>query len=170
MTFSLLQGGVVMSIQITRTQSSTYRLYLIYLTSAPWYSVVAPFYSLSQAHHVTASHPSTGDNQESMGGQSERTQGQAKMAVWNSFSYTCTRAHPSFQSFVHWHAASTVIPLLRKATFTPSIQPNIGLPCTRPPLTSAINTLLAIRYSSILSTWLSHHSLNIKLIYTYIFL
>ena len=37
------------------------------------------------------------------------------------------------------------IPLLPNATFTPSIQSNLGLPRTRPPLTSAINTLLAIR-------------------------
>ena len=47
--------------------------------------------------------------------------------------------------FPIFRAASTVIPLLTKATFTPSIQPNLGLPRTRPPLTSAINTLLAIR-------------------------
>ena len=62
----------------------------------------------------------------------------------------------SFQSFAHCCAASLVIPLLPKAIFTPSIQPNLGLPHTRPPLTSAINTLLAIRYSSILSTCLNH--------------
>ena len=43
-----------------------------------------------------------------------------------------------------------------KATLIPSIQPNIGLPSTRPPLTSDINTLLAIWYSSILSTCPNH--------------
>ena len=43
-----------------------------------------------------------------------------------------------------------------KATFTPSIQPDLGLPRTRPPFTSAIYTLLAIRYSSILSTCPNH--------------
>ena len=42
-------------------------------------------------------------------------------------------------------AASTIVPLLPKTPFTPSIQPNLGLPRTRPPFTSAINTLLAIR-------------------------
>ena len=63
---------------------------------------------------------------------------------------------PLFRSFAHWRAASTVIPLFSKATFTPSIQPNLGLPRTRPPLTSAISTLLAIRYSSILSTCPNH--------------
>ena len=72
-----------------------------------------------------------------MEGRSERTQGQAKMAGWNSFSYICTRALHSFWFFAHWRAASTVINLLPKATFTSSIQPNLGLPRTRPPLTSA---------------------------------
>ena len=40
--------------------------------------------------------------------------------------------------FFHCRAASTVIPLLPKATYTSSIQPNLGLPRT---LTSAINSL-----------------------------
>ena len=78
------------------------------------------------------------------------------MAAWNSFSYICTRAFHSFRSFAQCRAASTVIPLLAKATFRRSIQPNLGLPGTRPILTSAINTLLAIRYSSILSTFPNH--------------
>ena len=72
-------------------------------------------------------------------------EGQAKMAACNSFNYICTRALRSLRSFEHCRAASTVIPQLPKATFTPSIQPNLGIPRTRPPLTSAINTLLAIR-------------------------
>ena len=75
------------------------------------------------------------------------------MAAGNSLSYICTRALHSFRSFAHWRAASAVIPLLPKATFTPSIQPNLGLPRTRPPLTSAFITLLAIRCSYILTTW-----------------
>ena len=52
---------------------------------------------------------------------------------------------PLFPVFRAVSAASTVIPLLPKATFTLSIQPNLGLPRTRAPLSSAINTLLAIR-------------------------
>ena len=40
--------------------------------------------------------------------------------------------------FPIFRAAFTVIPLLPNATVTPSIQPNLGLPRTRPPLTSAI--------------------------------
>ena len=39
-------------------------------------------------------------------------------------------------------------PLLPKVTFTPSIQPHLCLPHTGPPLTSAINTVLAIWYAS----------------------
>ena len=50
-----------------------------------------------------------------------------------------------------FYAASTVILLLPKATFSPSIQSNLRLPRIRPLLTSTINTLLAIQYSSILS-------------------
>ena len=59
-----------------------------------------------------------------MGGRFEITQCQAKMAALDSFSYICTRALHAFQSFAHCRAASTVIPLLPNATFTPSIQPN----------------------------------------------
>ena len=117
---------------------------------------MSPFYSSSQPHHVTASLPSPCDNHQSTGGRSERTQRQAIMAACNSFSYICTRALHSFRSFAHCRAASTVIPLLLKATFTPTIQPNLGLPRTRLTLTSAINTLLAIRYSSILSICPNH--------------
>ena len=47
----------------------------------------SPFYSLSQPHHVTAFHPSSGDNHQSTGWLSERTQGKAKIATWNTISY-----------------------------------------------------------------------------------
>ena len=78
------------------------------------------------------------------------------MATWNSFSYMFSRVLHSFLSFDHGRTASSIIHLLPKATFTPSFQPNLGLPHTRPPLTSAIYTFLAIRYSSILSTYPNH--------------
>ena len=74
------------------------------------------FYCLPKPHHVTASHPSPGDNHQSMGGRSERTIGWEKMSMWNSISYLFTRALHSFLSFMHCRAASTVIPLLPKAT------------------------------------------------------
>ena len=89
------------------------------------------------------------DNHQSTGGRSERTQSLVKLLPENSFSYTCTGALHSFLSFTHCRATFTVVPLLPKATFASSIQPNLGLPRTLPPLTSAINTLLAIGYLSV---------------------
>ena len=71
------------------------------------------------------------------------------MAASHSIIYMCTRALHSF------------ISRLLKATSTPFIQPNHGLPRTRPTLTSAINTLLAILYSSILCSTLLSCSLSI---------
>ena len=72
--------------------------------------------------------------------------GPAKMASRNSFSYICTIALHSFRFFAHCLTAFTVIPLLPKATFTPSVQPNLDLPRTRSHSSGQ-------RYSSILSTW-----------------
>ena len=100
MTFSLHQGGVVMSSQVKHTHSHrdtplspyTWQLSLDF-------QLLRPFYSLSQPHRVTASLPSPCDNHQRMGGGSERTQCQAKMAALNSFSYICTRALHSFRSF-----------------------------------------------------------------------
>ena len=65
------------------------------------------------------------------GGSKENSAKQKLPRETHSVTYVCTRA-----SFVHCHATSTVIPLLPKATFTLSIQPNLCLPRTRPPLTS----------------------------------
>lgn len=48
--------------------------------------------------------------------------------------------------------ASTVIHQLPKATFTLSAKPNLRLPRTRTPLTSATDIIPAIRYSAILTT------------------
>ena len=73
-----------------------------------------------------------------------------------SVTYVGTRALCSYRSFTHCRAAYTIIPLLCKAIFTPSIQPNLGLPCTHTPLVSTINILLAIQFSSILSTCQKH--------------
>ena len=129
MSFSLHQGGVVMSSQVKHThshQDTPLSPYTWQLTLDVQY--LRPFYSLSQPHHVTAPLPSPCDNHQSMGGRSERTQCPAKMAALNSFSDICTRALHAVRSFAHCRAASTVIPLLPNATFTPSIQPNLGLP------------------------------------------
>ena len=48
-----------------------------------------PFIYLSQPHHVTASHPSPGDNHQSTGGPTKRTQGEAK---WPRETHTVTYA------------------------------------------------------------------------------
>ena len=87
-----------------------------------WASIFSScaLFSLSKPYHVKASIPSPCDNHQSMGEWSERTQEQAKMAAWNLFSYLCTRALHSFRSFTHCRAASTIISLLPKATFTPN--------------------------------------------------
>ena len=139
MTFSLHKGMVVMSSQTTHTVINIHPL-------AHIFDICVLIFSSCASHH------SLRDKHQSTRGWFERTQGQAKMSAWNSFSYICTRALHSSRYFAHWRADTAVIPLLPKATFTPSIQPNLGLPRTRPPLTSAIITLLAIRYSFTLST------------------
>ena len=58
------------------------------------------------------------------------------MAACNSISNICTKTLHTLLSFAHCRAASTVIPLLPKPTFTRSTQPNLCLPRTRRPLTS----------------------------------
>ena len=128
MRFSLHQWRVDMSSQITHPQSRTYTLIAHTWHLRLYFQELRPFYSLSQPRHVTAFLPSPGDNHHSTGGRPERTQGQVKMAEWNSFSYICTRALHSFPSFAHRRTASTGMPLLPKGTFTLSIQPNNGLP------------------------------------------
>ena len=110
------------------------------------------FYSLSQLHHVMASHPSPGGHHQSTGEWSERTLGQAKWPrETNSVAYA-----PVFPICHTLSAAYTVIHLLIKVTFTPSIHPNLVFPRTRPPFTSAINTFLVTQYSSVLSTCPKH--------------
>ena len=82
MTFSLHQGAVVMSSQIAHTQlSNVHLLAHIFDTCSLIFCISANFYILSQSHHVTASNPSPGDNQQSTGRRSERTQGQTKCPV-----------------------------------------------------------------------------------------
>ena len=112
------------------------------------------FYSLSQLHQVMASHPSPGDNHQSMGGWSERTQGREKMAEWNLISYICTSTIHSFIFFTQPPQSSSVAQ--GHLHITPTIQANLDLPHTHPAFTSAIDTLLAIWYSIILSTCPNH--------------
>ena len=151
MTFSLHQGWVVISSQITHTQSSNvHPLAHIVDTCNLIFSSCALFtvyHNLIIKWHPTPLQVITTRARE--GGPKEHRE----MQKWprETHSVTCTRALHSFIFFVHWRVVSSVIPLLPKATFT-HLSSHLGLPRTRPPLTTAINTLVAIRYSSILST------------------
>ena len=74
---------------------------------------------------------------------------------------------PSKLSQLYRSLNSQVIALLPNSTFTSPILSNLCLPSGRPPLKSAINTLLVIRYSPILSTCSNHinilsHSLSTR--------
>ena len=90
-------------------------------------SAVAHFFSLPQQRLVTTSRPSSGDKPIECQGLSEITQELTKQKCprrsQSSIHIHCTRAFHSFLSFAHCRAAS-VIPLLPKTTFTPSIQSN----------------------------------------------
>ena len=110
-------------------------------------------FSLPQRHRAMASHPSPCEKWREGDPKEERNQ--AKMAAWNSFINVCTRALHTLVFFEDCHADSTVIPLLSKATFTPSIQPpNLSLLCTRTPLTYTSNTVINIHpLAHILDTW-----------------
>ena len=115
-----------------------------------------PFYSLQQPHHITVSHPSTCDNNSTRVREGcDRHKIEEKIDALNSIIYSWWDLN-SFHTFTCCRGASTVIPLLPKAAFAPSIQPNLGLLRTRAPPTSATNALLAIRYSSILSACSIH--------------
>ena len=98
MTFSLHQGWMGSTRMGSQVKSdNTYNHQHRPLCPYTWhlrldFQYLPRFYSLSQPHHVTVSHPSPGDNHQSRGGLSERTPGQAKTAEWNSFSCICTRA------------------------------------------------------------------------------
>ena len=104
-----------------------------------------------------ASHPFPGDKPPDHGRVAWKNTGPQKTDEWNLFSYivtpwlftlsdlSCIDMQPP-PSFLGWRLHHS------KATFTPSIQHILGFPRTLPPLTSAINTILVIHYSSILST------------------
>ena len=142
MNFSLHQA---MSSQITHTiiehtPLSTYTRHL------PLdFQQLCPFYSLSQPYHVTASHPlQVTTNRAREGGTKEHRANQRHQHETHSVTYVPGLSTLSYFSRIVGQA-STVIPLLPKVTFRPSIQRNLGLPRIRPSLTSAIHTLIAVR-------------------------
>ena len=144
MTFSLHQRGVVMSSQITHTQSSTIQLLPHYFDTCAWIFSSCALFTV---------YPNGTTRAREGGPKEHRASKYGRMKLNQSH---INRALHSFLSFAHCCAVSTVIPLLPKATFTPSSQPNLRLSRTLHPLTSAINVLLAIQYSSILSTCPNH--------------
>ena len=91
-----------------------------------------------------------------MGGPSKTTQCLAKTVALHSFIYILHQGLHSLLSSAHCRAAYTVIPMLNKAIFTPSIIPNLSLPRSCPPLASDICTFLDIQYSSIHFTCSKH--------------
>ena len=111
----------------------------------------------SQPLHVTASLPSPGYNHQSTAERSELTQGPAKMAAWNSFSSICTWALHSVRSFsIVAHPPPSFHYCPRPHSHHPSSLTSVSLVPVLPLITSAINTLLAIRFSSIISTCPNH--------------
>ena len=125
MTFSLHQGGVVMSSQITRIKHTP--LAHILDTCALIFSMgCAIFLQFITPLSVNPSHLQVITTRAREVVPKEH----GAMQKWPraTFSYIRTRALHSFLSFAHCRAASTVSSLLPKATFTPSIQPNLGLP------------------------------------------
>ena len=109
MTFSLQQGGLVMSSQITHTHT----IINIVIDSQKW---------PRDTHSVTY------------------VPGLSTLLIFRASTRGLHRYSSVAQDHLH------------------TIHPNLGLSCTHPPLNSAINTLLAIWYSSILSTCLNHLS------------
>ena len=154
-TPSSMKGNHVCHITYTQP-SNIHTLAHILGTSALIFTSCSHF-SLLQPHHVTAYHPSPGDKPPEHRRAVRKDPGTKRK--WQ-VKLNNLHMHLGSQLLPIFCAVSTVIPLLPKATFTPSIQPNLGLPRTRPPPTSSINTLLAIRYSLILSTYPNFSTLS----------
>ena len=124
-----------MSNIITLTQSSNIHFLTHILGTCAWiFSSCARF--TVNTNRVMKLHPTPLQViiHQSVRGRSESTQYHAKIAAINWIIYICTTSLHSFLSFGHCCAASTDIPLLPKATFRRSIQPNLGLLRTTPHL------------------------------------
>ena len=92
MTFSLHQGGVVMSSQIMQAQ-------ILNMTHVICFSVAAPFLEFTPTHHVTAFHPSSGDMSQSARGQSGRHRAKQKwQRKTQSSTYAPGLSTPSYLS------------------------------------------------------------------------
>ena len=134
MIFSLHQGGLVMSSQITHTIINIHPVAYILDICALIFSSCVTFYSSSQPHHVTT---------RTREGSPKEHRAKQKLPR-ETHSVTYVPGLSTLFDLSRIDAQPPVISLLAKATFTPSIHPNLGLPRTRSPLTSTINTLLDI--------------------------
>ena len=117
--------------------------------------MIFSFHNLPQPYHVTASHSSPGNKPPECERAFWKNMG-TKQKLQRENQLLHMHQGSPLLPIIYYRSVSTVISLLSKEMFTPSIQPYLGLPSTRPPLTSAINTFLAIRYSSIFSTCPNH--------------
>ena len=142
-TFSLHQGGVVISSQITHVQLSDIYLLSLIQGTCILMSVIALFLQFTTASCIGIPSspgvklPETGECWP------ELHRNQAIMAAWHSIIYLCTKARCSFLSFYHCLAAPTVIPLLPMATFTTSIDPSKPLSIPYP-----LSTYICHQHSS----------------------
>ena len=135
MTFSLHQCGVVITSPITHTIVNIHPLAHIPDICALIFNGCAPF-QFTQLHHVTPSHPSPGDYPAEHGRAVRKNAGPCKNGrVKLNHLYISSLTLHFILSLAHCRASYTAIHPLQKAIFTPSIQPNRGLPRTRPPLT-----------------------------------
>ena len=117
--------------------------------------LLCPFNNLPQPHYVTASGiPPLSRWQATKFGRTLRKKIRTDQKWARETQPSAYAPWPSTDSYLSRHcgAASIVVPLQPNANFTPSIQPSLGLAWTYTPLTSAINSLQAIRYLSLLST------------------
>ena len=112
------------------------------------------FHSLQKLHHVTESHPFPCDKPPEHERRVRKTQESIKNGHMNSIIYILYTPGSlllsnicSLLSRLHCHPPAARTHL---CPIHPSIQPNFSLPCTHPKLTSIMDTLLAIWYSSIL--------------------
>ena len=133
---SIIIGGVIMSSQITDTQSSNiHRLAHIYLTPTPWFSVVAPWFSVVAAFFTIYPNliicngipPLSGwkppeHERAVLKNTAQSKNGDVKLI--KSHMYQGSPLFPIFRALslsLHHHSS------FAQATFTPSIQPNLGL-------------------------------------------
>ena len=123
MTFSLHHGGVVMSSPITVGQSSTVHPLAHILGSCAFTSIVALFLQFIPTPSCNDIPPlSRCVRPQSAGGRSEGTQEPRKNG---RVKLNHLHMHKGSPLASISRAASTVIPLLPMATFTPSIQQNL---------------------------------------------